>query len=77
MPNNNLKLAAGIVGLVAAHTLMTIPLRKKKNSLSHDLAVMMQINSFVMKQNGYLSHLLDENDIVPTEFDIIAMQNLM
>jgi hypothetical protein len=78
MPDKNLKLVAGFVGLVAAHTLMTLPLRKKKNSLTRDLTTMVQLNLFLMSQNGYLAHKLDENDIVPDEFDLIALHsNLM
>lgn len=73
MPKNNIQLAAGLVGLVAAHTIVSIPLRRKKNNLARELHTMIQLNLFLSQQNTTLAGALDRLGVVPTEFDIRAM----
>lgn len=73
MPKNNVQLAAGLVGLVAAHTIMTIPLRRKKNSLTRDIHTLIQLNILLNKQNVVMAEALDKLGAAPTEYDIRNM----
>lgn len=73
MTKNNIQLATGLVGLVAAHTIMSIPLRRKKNSLARDLHTMIQLNLLLNQQNTTMAGALDRLGVVPTEFDVHSM----
>lgn len=77
MDNNTARLIVSVAGIAAIERMKTLRLKRKNAKLVQENESLKKLAAFSLAQATYYASMLDRHGVTPTEFDKIALSEMI